>query len=56
MRVKLYLTIKDNAGHTGSISFPVDLDMPVLETENGMLKIKEITGMHVDCMTKNERS
>lgn len=53
MRVKVYLTIKDNAGRTGSISFPVDLDIPVLETKNGIFEIKEIVGMHVDCMTKN---
>lgn len=52
MKVKLYLTIKDSAGHIGSISLPVDLDMSVLETKNGAFEIKEIIGMQVDCMTK----
>lgn len=53
MRVLLCLTIKDMNNHTGSISFPVDLNMPVLETKNGIFEIKEIVGMHIDCMAEN---
>lgn len=53
MRVFLCLTVKDTNDRVGSITIPVDLNMSVLETKNGVFEIKEIVGMHIDCMVEN---